>query len=82
MPNDDTDYKVLFKGMHNVENIYVVLYDTDGMSEFLSKNELSVNVYNKNKSTIDNFEETFKGKNIYYNFSGIPNAFNSIIKKL
>ena len=82
MPNDDTDYKVLFKGMYNVDNIYVVLYDGNGINEFLTYNQLNLSILSKdNLDTIERFEDTFNGKNIYYNFFGIPNAFNSIINK-
>ena len=82
MPNDDTDYKVLFKGMYNVDNIYVVLYDDNGINEFLTYNQLNLSILSKdNLDAIKRFEDTFNGKNIYYNFFGIPNAFNSIINK-
>lgn len=82
MPVDDTDYKVLFKGMYNVENIYVVSHDPNGIDEFKSYDQLNLSGFSKDTlDTIKRFKETFKGKNIYYNFAGIPNAFDSIINK-
>ena len=57
-------------------------YDNNGINEFLTYNQLNLYILSKdNLDTIKRFEDTFNGKNVYYNFSGIPNSFNSIINK-
>lgn len=78
MPNDDVDYKTMFKTLNsNAKKVYVVLFDNDSPNEFISYSELNA----KAKETVRNFDEVFADK-AKYNMSGVPNAFGELLKVL
>ena len=78
MPNDDVDYKTMFKTLNsNAKKVYVVLFDNESPNEFISYSELNA----KAKETVRNFDEVFAEK-AKYNMSGAPNAFNELLKVL
>ena len=66
--------------MNNLENIFIVLYDANGVNEFLTCGQLDRSIISKdNNEVIDRYCEAFKDKQLYFNFAGVPNAFNNII---
>lgn len=78
MPNDDVDYKTMFKSLNcNAEKVYVILFDKDSPNDFLTYSELNDNA----KDIVRNFNDVFAEK-AKYNMFGAPNAFDELLKTL
>lgn len=74
MPNDDVDYRTMFKSLNNVKEVYVVLKQNGCENKFLSYKDLD----KKCEPAIKNFEAVFGTKKRYYNFAGVPDSFDCI----
>ena len=76
MPDDDVDYKTIFKSLNgNVEKVYVVLYEEKSENKFVEYSELNDDA----KITSKNFNKVF-GDKALYNMAGFPNAYDKILQ--
>lgn len=78
MPDDDVDYKTMFKSLNcSVEKVFVMLFEKESSNKFSPYTELNDDA----KNIVRNFNEVF-GCKATYNMSGVPNAFNEVLKIL
>ena len=76
MPSDDVDYITMFKSLNcNIDKVYTVLSGENSQTGFISYSELN----DKSKEKVKNFYNVF-GNKVLYNMSGVPAAFDEILK--
>ena len=76
MPSDDVDYITMFRSLNcNIDKVYTVLSGDESQDGFISYSKLSETA----KGKVTNYNKVF-GDKVLYNMSGVPAAFDEILK--